>query len=108
MACDPFFTGPNVRLGVIGNDALYAFGVLRSSSRQVTRSTLPIDHDQQRQDSLGRVLTNPNLPMGPCHSAIPRSVDQLPSEAIACRASMEGAWKPSMKSSPSVRTNPNI
>ena len=48
------------------------------------------------------------LPIGPCNSEIPRSVDQLRSKAIAWRASVERAWKASLKSSPSLRTSPNI
>src|SRR6267154_1256696 len=47
------------------------------------------------------------LPIGPCNSEIPRSVDQLRSKATAWRASVERAWKASLKSSPSLRTSPN-
>src|SRR6266404_3321907 len=49
-----------------------------------------------------------NLAIGPCNSEIPHSVDQLRSKAIAWSASMESAWKPSLKSSLPLRTSPNI
>src|SRR5882757_3555721 len=53
------------------------------------------------------VLTIQILPRDP--RAIPKYLARCISyNAIAWRASMESAWKPSLKSSPSLRTSPNI